>query len=83
MIITEDKRDISVGFDLTYNYEIQDVALEEATINANETDTNVTGYIQSCKCTVDSFTCDEKTLLPNDELFLCIYSILWMLELPT
>jgi hypothetical protein len=75
MIITEDKRDISVDFDLTYNYEIQDVALEEAAINANETSTNVAGYIKSCKCTADSFTCDGRPLLPNDQLFLCIYSI--------
>ena len=83
MIIAEDKRDISVDFNLTYNYEIQDVALEEATINANKTSTNVAGYIKSCKCTVDSFTYDGKPLLPNDELFLCIYSIFRMLESPT
>ena len=37
MIIAEDKQDIRVDFNITYDYDIKDVALEEATLNVNKT----------------------------------------------
>ena len=75
MIITKDKHDISVDFNLLYDYEIKDVALKEAKINVNETSTNIESYIKTYKCTDDSFICNEHSLSPNYQLSPCIFLI--------
>ena len=74
MVIAQDMREISIDFNLTSNYEILGTNLDEAAINANNTTTDVSSYVEACKCNATSFNCNDDAFAPNDQLFLCIYS---------
>jgi hypothetical protein len=75
MTIMEDVRDIEVDFDLDFNY-TTDTTLKEATIEGNETKTNVNNYIEAYKCNPDAnYAPDNSPLAPNTRLHLCIRSL--------
>ena len=75
MTIMEDVRDIEVDFDLDFNY-TTDTTLKEATIEGNETKTNVNNYIEAYKCNPDAnYAPDNSRLAPNTRLHLCIRSL--------
>jgi len=73
-VIIEDKRGIDIDFNLTANFEIKDTSLAAATVNTNNTSADVSSYIESCKCSPNSFACNTDDLDPNERLFVCIYS---------
>ena len=75
MIIAEDKRIMSINFDLSVEFEVgTDLGAER--VEQNSGSTNVDSYIEACKCDgVQSFTCDPSPLQPNSELIVCIKSV--------
>jgi len=74
MVIKEDKRVLTIDFDLNVEYNISGVGLAPETINANDTDSDVDSYIESCKCSKDSYACTTDPVAPNEQIYLCIYS---------
>ncbi len=74
MVIQEDKRVMTIDFDLSAEYNISSVDLAPETIGANETDSDVDSYVKACKCSESSFACNADAVAPNEEIHLCIYS---------
>ena len=74
-VITEDIREIDIGFDLSANFSITG-NLSQATINDASSNTTVASYIGACQCSGVSFNCIDtpSNLVPNTELNVCIYS---------
>ena len=76
MVITEDKRKLNIDLDLSVDFAINDKDLGEAQIYSEDGSTNVTSYVESCKCGgVQDFSCNSSPLLPNNDLFVCIKSV--------
>jgi len=74
-VISEDKRALSIDFDLSVDFG-NNIGLGDATIiDSEEFNTNVTSYVEACKCDEQSFTCNTDPLLPGIELFICVKSI--------
>jgi len=74
-VISEDKRALSIDFDLSVDFG-NNIGLGDATIiDSEEFNTNVTSYVEACKCDEQSFTCNADPLLPGTELFVCVKSI--------
>lgn len=75
MVIAEDKRTMDIDFDLSVNFAINN-SLGEETIESESRSTNVTDYVESCKCGgMNDFTCNADALAPSTELFICVKSI--------
>jgi len=75
MVISEDKRVVAIDFDLSVDFEINNITLGAATIESGSGTTDVTSYVEACKCGgIDSFNCTTDDLVPNSELFVCIKS---------
>ena len=72
MVIVEDKRVITINFDLSASFDLG-VDLEEAALTSANTTTDVQDYVTAYKCD-DSFAEDNSLLVANDELFVCIES---------
>eukprot|EP00579_Thalassiosira_antarctica_P025352 CAMPEP_0202003774 /NCGR_PEP_ID=MMETSP0905-20130828/9266_1 /ASSEMBLY_ACC=CAM_ASM_000554 /TAXON_ID=420261 /ORGANISM="Thalassiosira antarctica, Strain CCMP982" /LENGTH=796 /DNA_ID=CAMNT_0048560987 /DNA_START=226 /DNA_END=2613 /DNA_ORIENTATION=+ len=72
MVIVEDKRVITINFDLSASFDLG-VDLEEAALTSANTTTNVKDYVNAYKCD-ESFAEDNSPLVANDELFVCIES---------
>lgn len=75
MIIAEDRRVFDIDFDLTVNFSADD-GLREGSVGNEDGSTNVTSYVESCKCGgVRNLTCNADELGPNDDLFVCVWSV--------
>lgn len=74
MIIQEDKRVFTIDFDLGVEFNISGVGLAPEIIGANETDSDVDGYVKSCKCSEDTYACTTDPIAPNEMIYLCLYS---------
>jgi len=75
MVIIEDKRVLTISFDLSAGFQIIN-ALEAGSIEEGSGSTNVDSYLEACKCnSVQTFTCDASPLQPNEELIVCIWSV--------
>jgi len=76
LVISEDKRVINIDFDLSVDFILNDNPLGKGTIDSETRSTNVTDYVQSCKCGgMQDFTCNTDALAPSSELFVCVKSI--------
>lgn len=75
MVIAEDKRVLTIDFDLSIDYAVYNADLAEETINAGNDTTSVESYVEACKCGGDDFVCNKDTLAPNDDLHICIRSV--------
>ena len=74
-VISEDKRVLSIDFDLSVDFGTNS-DLGDATIETEDLVSNVTSYVEACKCNdAQSFTCNTDALLPSTERFVCIKSI--------
>ena len=75
MVITEDKRQLTIDFDLSVDFSTDNKALGEETISNITQSTDVTSYVTACSCGgADDFSCNTNALVPNNELFVCIKS---------
>ena len=74
MTIIEDKRQIKINFNLDYNFEINNIVLDAATIKESNETADVDSYINACKCNADGTACEPGPLVANTELNVCIYS---------
>ena len=75
MVIEEDERVISIAFDLSAGFQL-DNNLGPGTIEQGTGSTDVDSYVEACKCdSAQSFTCDTSPLVPNNELVVCIKSV--------
>lgn len=74
MVITQDKREIDVNFDLSVGFNITNDLAAGTTETANGT-TDVSSYVSACKCNATSYGCNTDALEPNSELFVCVTSI--------
>ena len=77
MVIHTDKRVLSIKFDLSADFQF-DTALLAGSIEEESGSTNLDSFVEACRCDgVQSFACAQSTdtLLPNEELFVCIWSV--------
>ena len=72
MVIQEDKRIITIEFDLTADFDFG-IDLEEAALTSANGTADVGDYISAFKCD-ENFEQDGSPLVANDELYLCIES---------
>ena len=75
-VMQSDTRDMTIDFDLSVDFEI-DTSLGEEGLLEGSGSTNLEGFLDACRCDDVSFTCSDPTdtLLPNDELSVCIWSV--------
>lgn len=75
MIITEDKRVLTIDFDLSAGFNAG-INLGAGSLGQGSSSTNVNSYIKGCKCdSAQSFKCDPSPLIPNQDLIICIKSV--------
>lgn len=75
MVIAEDPQIFAIDFDLTVNFSV-DNGLRGGIIENEDGQTNVTSYVESCKCGgLSNFTCNTDDLDPNEDLYLHQVSI--------
>jgi len=72
MVIIEEKRVITINFDLSVSFDLE-VELEEGAITSANTTTNVQDYVAAYKCDAN-YAEDNSPLIANNELFVCIES---------
>eukprot|EP00584_Thalassiosira_punctigera_P024712 CAMPEP_0172554436 /NCGR_PEP_ID=MMETSP1067-20121228/54526_1 /TAXON_ID=265564 ORGANISM="Thalassiosira punctigera, Strain Tpunct2005C2" /NCGR_SAMPLE_ID=MMETSP1067 /ASSEMBLY_ACC=CAM_ASM_000444 /LENGTH=782 /DNA_ID=CAMNT_0013342805 /DNA_START=118 /DNA_END=2466 /DNA_ORIENTATION=+ len=72
LVIIEDKRVVTIDFDLSANFEV-DTNLEKAALTSANRTAGVEDYVTAYKCD-DNFVQDASTLVANDELYICIES---------
>ena len=74
MVITEDKRTLTMNFDLNVDFELDNDLGAGATKTGSGL-ANVDNYVEAFKCTGDQFTPDPSPLLPNNDLIVCVRSV--------
>jgi len=74
MIVTEDKRNVTISFDLGADFSTNNITLDGAIISSNNTATSYDGYITAYKCSGLGMPSDTNNLPPNTELNVCIKS---------
>jgi hypothetical protein len=75
MTITSDIRNVTVLFDLNANYNVSNIDLDAATVQANNQNTSLSDYVRAFKC--DENGAEETistALAPNSILHVCIAS---------
>ena len=72
MVIFQDKRNMTITFDLSASFEVV-ADLKEAALTSANTTTDVQDYIAAYKCD-ESFVEDNSPLVANNELYVCIAS---------
>eukprot|EP00584_Thalassiosira_punctigera_P004481 CAMPEP_0172537550 /NCGR_PEP_ID=MMETSP1067-20121228/9126_1 /TAXON_ID=265564 ORGANISM="Thalassiosira punctigera, Strain Tpunct2005C2" /NCGR_SAMPLE_ID=MMETSP1067 /ASSEMBLY_ACC=CAM_ASM_000444 /LENGTH=747 /DNA_ID=CAMNT_0013322875 /DNA_START=146 /DNA_END=2386 /DNA_ORIENTATION=+ len=72
MVIEEDKRVVTIDFDLSASFDVS-VDLEEAALTSANTTAGVQDYVNAYKCD-GNFDEDNSPLVANDELYVCIES---------
>ena len=72
LVIVEDKRVVTIKFDLSANFTL-DVDLQEGALTSASGATGVDDYVTAYKCN-ENFIADASPLVPNGELFVCIDS---------
>ena len=74
MIIAEDIRQITIGFDMTADFNIT-AGLAAATVSNATATTDVSSFVSAYKCTSSGdFTEDDSALGPNQGLSVCVVS---------
>lgn len=69
-------RNITVEFDMGVDFSVEgDVALDGATVNANQENATLDSFIAAFKCDGFGSNEDNSALAPNAELSLCITSM--------
>ena len=80
-VIAEDKRVVTIDFDLSANFATNNSTLGPATINSGNSTTGVTNYIEAFKCNDVSLICNTDALVPSTDLVVCIKSVSSDLEI--
>jgi len=75
MVIVEDKRVLTIDFDLTADFNFTN-DLGAGSIKQGAGSTNVDDYVMACKCGgPESFACESSPLPPNSRLHVCVWSV--------
>jgi len=72
LVIVEDKRVVTIKFDLSANFTL-DVDMQEGALTSASGAAGIDDYVSAYKCN-ERFIADSSPLAPNGELFVCINS---------
>ena len=72
MVITEDKRQVDIDFDLLVNYTVGNITLGAVTIKAGNDTVDLSSAITAYKCDGISLVCNGDALVPDKDLTVCI-----------